>query len=106
MTSNPYTNYYINQAGTGISGYDGIRFQRGNGFFGTIFKNAILPILKFLGKKVAATGVQVASDALSGENVMSSIKTRGKQTLQDIAETAGERALRFAQTGKGRGKKS
>ncbi len=102
MSTNPYISYYINQAGSGISGYDGTRFQRGNGFFGSIFKNAILPVLKYLGKKAAATGAQVATDTLSGDNIFNSIKSRGKRTFQDIAEDAGNRAIQFAQTGKGK----
>ena len=102
MSTNPYISYYTNQAGSGITGFDGIRFQRGNGFFRNLFKNAIFPVLKYLGKKVAATGVQVASDALDGENVLSSIKARGKRAAQDIAGDVGDRAVRFAQTGEGK----
>jgi len=48
MSSNPYINYYVNQAGSGIGGFQGVRFQRGQGWFGNLFKNAILPLLNIL----------------------------------------------------------
>lgn len=102
MSSNPFINYYVNQAGTGIGGFQGVRFQRGQGFFGNVYRNAILPLLKYFGKKALNTGMEVAGDAIDGENVLESLKTRGKRTVQDIASDAGERAKRFAQTGTGR----
>ena len=102
MSSNPYINYYVNQAGSGIGGFQGARFQRGQGFFGNVFKSAILPLLKYFGRKALTTGVDVARDAISGENILDSIKTRGKKTMRNIASDAASRATRFAQTGTGR----
>lgn len=102
MSSNPYTNYYVNQAGSGISGFQGVRFQRGQGFFGNIFKSAILPLLKYLGPKILNTGASIASDAIEGENVMSSLKKRGKAAAMQMSGDVANRALKFAQTGKGR----
>jgi len=96
-----YKNYYVNQAGSGISGYEGTRYQRGSGFFGNIFRSAILPLLKYLGKKAASTGVQVASDALSGQNVLESLKSRGKEAAGGLVDDAAVRATKFIQTGKG-----
>src|SRR5882757_577223 len=101
MYSNPYINYYANQAGTGIGGFQGARFQKGHGFFGNVFKNAIMPLLKYLGPKAVALGSDVATDAISGENVLESLKSRGNSTARRIASDAGQRALKFAQTGKG-----
>jgi len=102
MSSNPYINYYVNQAGSGIGGFQGARFQRGQGFFGNVFKSAILPLLKYIGPKLLSTGVSAATDAIGGENFLDSLKTRGKTTARNIASDAGERAMRFAQTGRGR----
>ena len=102
MASNPYINYYINQAGSGIGGFQGARFQRGQGFFGNVFKSAILPLLKYFGKQALSTGVDVANDALAGENVLESLKTRGKMAARNIASDAGDRVKRYAQTGTGR----
>ena len=102
MASNPYINYYTNQAGSGIGGFQGSRFQKGHGFFGNMFKGAILPLLKYLGPKAVGLGAEVAKDALSGENVVESIKSRGKRTARTIASDLSDRATQFAQTGRGR----
>ena len=102
MYSNPYINYYANQAGTGIGGFQGARFQKGHGFFGNVFKSAILPLLKYLGPKAVALGSDVASDAISGVDILNSLQSRGKSALRSVASDAGERAIKFAQTGKGR----
>jgi len=61
-----------------------------------------MPILKYLGKKAINTGMGVAQDAIAGENVLQSTKRNLKRSAQDIAADIGERAIRFAQTGKGR----
>src|SRR5260370_28178209 len=106
MSSNPYINYYVNQAGSGIGGFQGARFQRGQGWFGNLFKNAILPILKYIGHKIIKTGASVASDAIAGENVLQALKTHGKDTAKDIAGDVGKRAARFVQTGKGKRRRS
>src|SRR5260370_36504185 len=106
MSSNPYINYYVNQAGSGIGGFQGARFQRGQGWFGNLFKNAILPLLKYIGPKIIKTGASVATDAIAGENVLQSLKTHGKSTAKDIAGDVGERAARFVQTGKGKRRRS
>ena len=36
MSTMNYASYYVNQAGNGISGFEGVRFQKGAGFFGLI----------------------------------------------------------------------
>jgi len=105
MYSNPYINYYVNQAGSGIGGFQGVRFQRGGGFFGNLFRSTIMPLLKYLGPKILKTGVSVASDAIAGENVLSSLKSHGKEAARDIASDVGDRVTRFAQTGTGRKRK-
>jgi hypothetical protein len=99
-----YANYYVNQAGNGISGFEGVRFQKGAGFFGLI-KSAFLPILKYLGPKLLSTGSAIANDIIAGENFKDSFKNQGKKQAQMIAGDISERAQRFAQTGKGRRKR-
>ena len=105
MYSNPYINYYVNQAGSGIGGFQGVRFQRGQGFFGNFFRNAVMPLLKYLGPKILKTGTSIASDAIAGENVLQSLKTHGKEAARDIASDVGDRVTRFAQTGTGNRKR-
>jgi hypothetical protein len=105
MDSNPYKNYYSNQAGSGIGGFQGVQFQRGAGFFGNVFKNAIFPLLKYFGKQAINTGAKVAEDAISGQNVLESMKARGKLASRGIAADAAERMTKYAQTGTGRRRK-
>jgi hypothetical protein len=100
-TGNPYAQYYVNQAGTGIGSFEGIRFQRGNGFFGSIFKNTALPLLSYLGKQFLRTGVDVAGDVINGEPIKEALKIRSKRKLRDIAGDAARRASVFEQTGRG-----
>jgi hypothetical protein len=101
MDSNPFINYYVNQAGSGISSFQGTRFQRGRGFFSNIFKNAIVPLVKFLGPKVLKTGFDIVNDVSRGEPIVSAVKKRGKRVAQELADDAAERLHTFAQTGQG-----
>ena len=102
MTSgNPYIHYYVNQAGNGLSSFEGLRFQRGKGFFGSILKNAALPLLSYLGNQVLRTGVDVAGDVINGEPIKEAFKTRSKTKMRQIAGDAARRALEFEQTGRG-----
>ena len=48
---NPLIEYYTNQAGTGITPFSGVRYQKGAGFFGRLVTKTILPLLRMLGKK-------------------------------------------------------
>ena len=99
---NPYIQYYANQAGNGLGSFEGIRYQRGKGFFGSMLKNVGIPLLKYLGKQVLRTGVDVAGDVISGEPIKEALKTRSKTKIQEIAGDAAKRAEVFALTGRGR----
>lgn len=104
-----FHSYYLNQSGRGYPVYAGRRYQRGHGLgsiLGGLFK-AAAPLLKkgatFLGKEALKTGLNVASDALQGENVGQAIQKRAKQSGREILSRAmgppGERPI------KGRGRK-
>jgi len=100
--NNIYIDYYANQAGNGIPGFEGIRYQRGGGFFGKLLSSAIYPLLRFMGRKALKTGVNIAEDVLGGENIKSSAKRRAKDTGIELAETALGKAHSFlTQRGKG-----
>jgi len=99
--SNPYLAYYANQAGSGLAGFQGVRYQRGHGFFSSIFQNVLRPLAKYLGKKALSTGVEIGSDILKGEDIKESAKKRLKTTGKSIVNDAIERAKNFAQTGSG-----
>ena len=75
MHSNPYIDYYLHQAGSGVSVYGGVENQKGHGLgsiLGSLFRSAT-PLLKSIGKKVGKqilqSGLQVADDVLSGSNI-------------------------------------
>jgi hypothetical protein len=97
---NPYTNLYVNQAGSGIAGFSGVRYQRGHGFFGRLFSSAILPALKFLGRHALSTGINVAEDFVDGRNLKESAQARFKEGSKVLARDVIERA-RQAQLGSG-----
>lgn len=100
--SNPYIEYYRNQAGSGLAGYSGYKFQRGHGFFGNIFQHILKPLGQYFGKQALSTGIGIGSDILGGENLKESAKKRLKMTGENVLNDAVKRATKFAQTGKGR----
>ena len=96
---NDFHDYYITQAGSGIGGFEGLKYnQLGGSFFGGIFKNTLLPLLKYIGKKAATTGLNIADDYLSGKQVKESIKDNLKSTAKIMASDAKTKL----QKGKGR----
>lgn len=99
--SNPYIQYYAQQAGSGLPSFAGVRYQRGSGFWGTLFSRAILPAVKFLGKKALSTGVNVATDVLGGEKLKESLKKRARESGKELANKGISRAKTYLQTGKG-----
>ena len=105
MTTNSFESYYVNQAGSGIAGFSGVKYQRGHGFFGRLLSGAVLPILKYLGKKALNTGVGIGSDIIQGENIKSSMKKRLKKTGFDIAEDTYNKLQNYKQKGSGKRRK-
>src|SRR5258708_3861897 len=87
---NPYSSYYINQACSGLPGFQGIRFQRGHGFFGRLFSNTLLPFFKELlpaiGKRALPSGISLAQDIMAGENVKQSSLKRLREAGQNVAD--------------------
>lgn len=86
MAQNPYIDYYRRQSGTGISSFQGVRWQRGHSFFGRLLRRAAIPILKFLGREALGAGAQVAQDVIAGGNIKDSAKkhfiARGKKIAE------------------------
>lgn len=99
---NSYDEYYIEQAGSGFTPYQGLPYQRGHGFFGSLFSSIIKPLGRYFGKQALNTGVRLGSDVLSGENVMESLKRNLKKTGEKVLDDGYGRIKKFAQTGKGR----
>lgn len=92
-----YTDYYVNQAGSGVAGYHGVRYQKGSGFFGRLLKTVGMPLLKYFGKRALSTGVDIGKDLLTGENIKTSTKRRlkeGAETLLDDATVRAKKVLK------------
>ena len=82
--------YYKNHIGRGTY-FVGRRYQRGNGFFGSMLKNAIYPLLKYLGAKGIKTAVAIGKEAV--ENPHASLKTIAKQKFTEAGVEAMEDGL-------------
>ena len=99
-----YERYYVNQVGSGIPVYRGsTSLQRGyglGGLLGGLFRSA-LPLLKkgasAVGKEALKTGVGIAQDVLSGQN----IKTAAKRRVKTAGRNMGTKVLNKIQKGKG-----
>lgn len=98
---NPYISYYQNQAGSGIAGFSGVRYQRGHGFFGKLFSGGVLPLLRYLGRQALSTGAEVAGDVLDGRNFKQAAATRLGQTGRHIIGDAITKTREYAQRGSG-----
>jgi hypothetical protein len=69
----------------------GRRYQRGNGFFGNMIKNAIFPLLKYLGAKGIKTAVAIGRAAVDRPNDSISLIARDK--LQEAGIEAMEEGV-------------
>lgn len=94
----PYTEYYLNQAGSGIGNvYAGCVYQKGHGigsFLSGLFR-CVLPILKngsaTVGSELLKSGVNIISDISKSQSAEESIKRRGKETINNLSRIAGEK---------------
>ena len=106
---NFYAPYYLNQVGTGLPGFQGIRFQRGHGFFGRIFSNTLLPFFKQLlpavGKRVLPSAMDLAQDIMSGANVKQSALNRLGEAGKNVADETLDQIKSRIQKGSGRKRK-
>ena len=101
-----YDDYYVNQAGHGKTVYEGYQYQRGHGFFGSLFANLLTPLGKYLGKQALSTGVRMGADVLSGTDARESLRKNLNITKKQILNDGADRLKTFAQTGKGKRKSS
>jgi hypothetical protein len=87
---NPYISYYNNQVGSGLAGFQGLRYQKGHGFFGRLFSNVLLPFVKqvipAVGKRALPSAIGLAQDVLAGENVGQSAIKRLKEAGRNVAD--------------------
>ena len=101
---NPYLEYYTNQAGSGLAGFQGLKYQRGHGFFGSLFGSILQPLAQYLGTKALSTGVAIGNDYLKTGDLKGSASRRLKSAGRSIINDALDKANSFV-TQKGGGKK-
>ena len=89
-----YEDYFTNQVGHGLPVFTGSRNYNGYGL-GSILAGigrAVVPLLRSSGKAIlsetAKTGMRVAQDVLSGQNIRSSIKQRAGQAGKNLLNRA------------------
>lgn len=96
--SDIYTEYYLNQAGSGFgSVYAGGVYQKGHGigsYLGGLFR-CVFPLLKnstsVLGSELMKSGVNILSDISRNGDPEFVIKKRGKETINNIGNIIGEK---------------
>lgn len=96
--SDVYTEYYLRQAGSGFGGvYTSGLYQKGHGvgsFLGGLFR-CVFPLLKSgssaLGTELLKSGVNIISDISKNEPVETTIKKRGKETINNLSKLVGDK---------------
>ena len=93
-----YKQYYRQKTGSGISAFQGARYQRGSGlgnvfrkFFSWIlpvFKTHALPVItsgaKTIGREAIKSAANIATDSLNDVNFMSSLQNRSNEAINNL----------------------
>jgi len=93
-----YKKYYRDQAGSGISAFQGTRYQRGSGLGNVLRKlyHWMLPVLKThalplitsgaktFGKEAIRSAANISTDSLNDIKFMDSLKSRSKEGINNI----------------------
>lgn len=108
-SSSGMDDYYVNQAGSGLGGFSGVRYQKGDGFFGRLVSGTLLPIVKkvlpYLGKQALSTAKDIAGDVSQGEKFTDSLKKRFKGTAERVGGDAMAKVRQMSGMGKRRRRK-
>ena len=95
-----YNDYYARQAGGALPYFAGAQYQRGHGLgslFGGLLRSA-MPLIKrdalALGKGALKTGVRIAGDVLSGQNIKTAAKRRVTDAVLSGLRGPGKRIKR------------
>lgn len=111
-----WQSYYTAQArqtGHGLSGFEGIPYQRGYGL-GSFFRGLlrmIIPVaksagksaIKAIGKEALATGASIAGDLVQGRDLKSAVEEHGRNAAGNLLTKAGNKVRK--QTGGKLGKR-
>lgn len=96
---NNFEKYYCDQAGNGIAGFSGVKYQKGFGFFGRLLSGAVLPFLRFIGKNALNAGASIAhdiseSDDFSLKNIKDVSTKRVRETGKSMLKKAADKVLK------------
>jgi hypothetical protein len=93
-----YCKYYREQAGSGVSSFQGARYQRGSGLENVfkkfyrwllpVFEPHALPVLtngaKSLSKEVIQTAANIATENLNDVNLKSAVQNRSTEAINNF----------------------
>ena len=81
----------------------GRRYQHGNGFFGNMLRNTLLPLLKYLGTKGVKTAIAIGREA--AEKPVQSLRELAKRKLKEsgleVMDEGVSRYRKYVQGGSG-----
>ena len=93
---------FSRQVGRGTY-FAGRRYQRGNGFFGRMIKNAIYPLLKYIGSKGIKTAMAIGKEAITdpSTDLKTIAKRKLKETGLEVMEDSVKKVREYVQSGRG-----
>jgi hypothetical protein len=103
--SNPYIQIYNSQVGSGLAAYQGVRYQRGHGFFGRLIAgigNFIKDLAPGLLKRTLPSALNLTQDIIDGQNVGKAMKSRLLEAGKVAADETLDKLKSRLQKGSGR----
>ena len=97
--SNPYLQFYKLQAGGNLAHFEGVRYQRGRGWFSKL-GGKVMPALKYLGKNALAAATSFLGDVASGRDVKTALKRTALDAGSRVADDISAK-IKKVQTGSG-----
>lgn len=108
-----WSSYYLAQAkqtGHGLSGFEGIPYQRGHGL-GSFFRGLlrmIVPVaktvgksaIKAIGKEALSAGANIAGDLVRGRDLKQTVKEHGRNAAGNLLTKAGTKLQTGGKLGK------
>ena len=95
MYDNPYLHFYRLQAGGDLAHYEGVRYQRGRGWFKKL-GGRIMPALKYLGKNALAAATSFLGDVAAGRDVKTALKRTALDAGSKVAEDISQKVRKMA----------
>ena len=103
MYENPYLQYYRLQEGGNLAAFEGVRYQRGRGWFKKL-GGKIMPALKYLGKNALSAATSFLGDVAAGRDVKTALKRTALDAGSKVAEDISTKVRKMAanvQSGQG-----